>query len=69
MFSRQNFLAQKSLNVQLQRIGVLTPTECISMFAEEYRKFRACMELLILLVLSSLLSRNLPMKLCIWFHS
>ncbi|XP_062166723.1 phosphoinositide phosphatase SAC8 [Alnus glutinosa] len=36
----QNFLAQKSLNVQLQRIGVLTPTECISMFAEEYRKFR-----------------------------
>ncbi|KAE8099187.1 hypothetical protein FH972_017190 [Carpinus fangiana] len=36
----QNFLGQKSLNVQLQRIGVLTPTECISMFAEEYRKFR-----------------------------
>ena len=39
------------------------------MFAEEYRKFRTCMELLILLVLSSLLSRNLPMNLCIWFHS
>uniref|UniRef100_A0A2N9I274 SAC domain-containing protein n=1 Tax=Fagus sylvatica TaxID=28930 RepID=A0A2N9I274_FAGSY len=37
----QNFLAEKSLNVQLQRIGVLTSSECISMFAEEHGKFRA----------------------------
>lgn len=36
----QNFLGQKSLSKQLQRIGVLTTTECISMFAEEYGKFR-----------------------------
>ncbi|GMY25520.1 phosphoinositide phosphatase sac8 [Fagus crenata] len=37
----QNFLAEKSLNVQLQRIGVLTSSECISMLAEEHGKFRA----------------------------
>lgn len=43
MFSEQNFLGQKSLSKQLQRIGVLTTTECISMFAEEYGKFRTCM--------------------------
>lgn len=37
----QSYLAQKSLNLQLQRIGVLNSSECISMFAEEYAKFRA----------------------------
>ncbi|XP_044473947.1 phosphoinositide phosphatase SAC8 isoform X2 [Mangifera indica] len=37
----QSYLAQKSLSLQLQRIGVLTPTECISLFNEEYMKFRA----------------------------
>ncbi|KOM37516.1 hypothetical protein LR48_Vigan03g089800 [Vigna angularis] len=36
----QCYLAQKSLNLQLQRIGVLTYSECISMFEEEYGKFR-----------------------------
>ncbi|XP_021288989.1 phosphoinositide phosphatase SAC8 [Herrania umbratica] len=36
----QSYLAQKSLNIQLQRIGVFTSTECISMFAEDYGKFR-----------------------------
>nr|KYP46693.1 Phosphatidylinositide phosphatase SAC1 [Cajanus cajan] len=36
----QCYLAQKSLNLQLQRIGVLTSSECISMFGEEYGKFR-----------------------------
>ncbi|XP_061348826.1 phosphoinositide phosphatase SAC8 isoform X1 [Gastrolobium bilobum] len=36
----QCYLAQKSLNLQLQRIGVLTLSECISMFGEEYGKFR-----------------------------
>ncbi|XP_068484634.1 phosphoinositide phosphatase SAC8 [Phaseolus vulgaris] len=36
----QCYLAQKSLNLQLQRIGVLTSSECISMFEEEYGKFR-----------------------------
>ncbi|XP_060674210.1 phosphoinositide phosphatase SAC8 isoform X3 [Ziziphus jujuba] len=36
----QSFLAQKSLNIQLQRIGVLDSSECISMFPEDYGKFR-----------------------------
>ncbi|CAL0302629.1 unnamed protein product [Lupinus luteus] len=36
----QCYLAEKSLNLQLQRIGVLTLTEGISMFGEEYGKFR-----------------------------
>ncbi|XP_057435247.1 phosphoinositide phosphatase SAC8 isoform X2 [Lotus japonicus] len=36
----QSYLAQKSLNLQLQRIGVFTCSECISMFGEEYGKFR-----------------------------
>ncbi|CAK7343888.1 unnamed protein product [Dovyalis caffra] len=36
----QSFLGQKSLTIQLQRIGVLTSIECISMFIEEYGKFR-----------------------------
>ncbi|XP_027349799.1 phosphoinositide phosphatase SAC8 isoform X2 [Abrus precatorius] len=36
----QCYLAQKSIDLQLQRIGVLTSSECISMFGEEYGKFR-----------------------------
>ncbi|XP_038697614.1 phosphoinositide phosphatase SAC8 isoform X2 [Tripterygium wilfordii] len=36
----QSFLARKSLTVQLQRIGVLTATEDISLFHEDYEKFR-----------------------------
>ncbi|WJX82148.1 Phosphoinositide phosphatase sac8 [Trifolium repens] len=36
----QCYMAQKALNLQLQRIGVLTSSECISMFDEEYGKFR-----------------------------
>ncbi|RDX98301.1 Phosphoinositide phosphatase SAC8 [Mucuna pruriens] len=36
----QCYVAQKSLNLQLQRIGVLTSSDCISMFEEEYGKFR-----------------------------
>ncbi|XP_015582672.1 phosphoinositide phosphatase SAC8 isoform X3 [Ricinus communis] len=36
----QSFLAQKSLNLQLQRIGVLNSNECISIFTEDYGKFR-----------------------------
>ncbi|OIW07461.1 hypothetical protein TanjilG_24323 [Lupinus angustifolius] len=36
----QCYLAEKSLNLQLQRIGVLTLSEGISMFDEEYGKFR-----------------------------
>nr|XP_023893475.1 phosphoinositide phosphatase SAC8 isoform X2 [Quercus suber] len=36
----QSFLAEKSLNIQLQRIGVLTSSEGISMFPKEYGKFR-----------------------------
>ncbi|XP_028760931.1 phosphoinositide phosphatase SAC8 isoform X2 [Neltuma alba] len=36
----QCYLAQKSLNQQLQRIGIFTPSDCISMFGEEFVKFR-----------------------------
>ncbi|KAF8032036.1 hypothetical protein BT93_D1056 [Corymbia citriodora subsp. variegata] len=36
----QSFLAQKSLDHQLRQIGVFTSGECISMFDEDYRKFR-----------------------------
>lgn len=36
----QNYLAQKSLSLQLQRIGIFSSTKCISMFSEEYGKFR-----------------------------
>ncbi|XP_024026440.1 phosphoinositide phosphatase SAC8 isoform X3 [Morus notabilis] len=35
-----SYLAQKSLNLQLQRMGVLNSSECISMFPEDYGKFR-----------------------------
>ncbi|XP_058761944.1 phosphoinositide phosphatase SAC8-like isoform X2 [Vicia villosa] len=36
----QCYMAQKALNLQLQRIGVLTCSECISMFDKENGKFR-----------------------------
>ncbi|XP_022767755.1 phosphoinositide phosphatase SAC8 isoform X5 [Durio zibethinus] len=36
----QSYLARKSLNIQLQRLGVFTSTECIPLFAEDYGKFR-----------------------------
>ncbi|KAJ8898917.1 hypothetical protein K2173_008410 [Erythroxylum novogranatense] len=36
----QSYLAEKSLTEQLQIIGVLTSTECISMYNEDYVKFR-----------------------------
>ncbi|XP_058002993.1 phosphoinositide phosphatase SAC8 isoform X2 [Hevea brasiliensis] len=36
----QSYLAQKSLTAQMQRIGVLASNECISMFSEDYGKFR-----------------------------
>ncbi|GMP51249.1 hypothetical protein CsSME_00017550 [Camellia sinensis var. sinensis] len=36
----QSFLAQKSLNSQLQRLGVLSRTECISMFSEDFAIFK-----------------------------
>jgi hypothetical protein len=32
--------AKKSLNLQLQRIGVCDSTECISTFEDDYTKFR-----------------------------
>lgn len=37
----QSFLGQKSLTMQMQRIGVLSSIEFITMFSEEYGKFRA----------------------------
>ncbi|KAM1576488.1 hypothetical protein FF1_032955 [Malus domestica] len=37
----QSYLAQKSLDAQLQRTGVLDSSESIYMFAEDYQTFRA----------------------------
>nr|XP_028957105.1 phosphoinositide phosphatase SAC8 isoform X1 [Malus domestica] len=37
----QSYLAQKSLDAQLQRTGLLDSSESISMFAEDYQTFRA----------------------------
>ncbi|KAA8517776.1 hypothetical protein F0562_015263 [Nyssa sinensis] len=36
----QSFLARISLNSQMQRIGLLSSTECISMFGEDYENFK-----------------------------
>ncbi|GMJ03236.1 SAC domain-containing protein 8 [Hibiscus trionum] len=36
----QSYFAQKSLNIQLQRLGVFASNEYISMFPEDYLKFR-----------------------------
>ncbi|GFP92180.1 phosphoinositide phosphatase sac8 [Phtheirospermum japonicum] len=36
----QSYLAQKSLNSQLQRVGALSSTECISMFNEAFEIFK-----------------------------
>uniref|UniRef100_A0A5B7A5K7 Putative phosphoinositide phosphatase SAC8 n=1 Tax=Davidia involucrata TaxID=16924 RepID=A0A5B7A5K7_DAVIN len=36
----QSYLARISLNSQLQRIGLLSSTECISMFSEDYENFK-----------------------------
>ncbi|KAA3463761.1 phosphoinositide phosphatase SAC8-like isoform X1 [Gossypium australe] len=36
----QSYLAQKTLDIQLQRLGVFSSTEYISMFPEDYVKFR-----------------------------
>ncbi|CAN1277061.1 Phosphoinositide phosphatase SAC8 [Linum perenne] len=36
----QSFLAQKSLTVQLQRAGILSPDETVATFSDEYVKFR-----------------------------
>ncbi|XP_023637972.1 phosphoinositide phosphatase SAC8 isoform X1 [Capsella rubella] len=36
----QNYMAQKILNLQLQRIGVFDSTECVSLFEDDYTKFR-----------------------------
>lgn len=55
----QSYLAQKSLDAQLQRIGVLDSSECISMFAEDYQKFRACMEFLLYYIPYSIMSQTM----------
>ncbi|GFY83787.1 SAC domain-containing protein 8 [Actinidia rufa] len=38
----QSYLAEKSLNSQLQRLGALPSTECISMSSEDFEIFRTC---------------------------
>ncbi|XP_073044524.1 phosphoinositide phosphatase SAC8 isoform X1 [Primulina eburnea] len=36
----QSYLARKSLNLQLQRVGLLSSTDCISMFSEDFEIFK-----------------------------
>lgn len=36
----QSFLARKCLNSQLQRVGILSSTDCISMFSEDFEIFK-----------------------------
>ncbi|KAL0451008.1 UNVERIFIED_CONTAM: Phosphoinositide phosphatase SAC8 [Sesamum latifolium] len=36
----QSYLGQKSLNSQLQRVGAISSTECISMFSEDFESFK-----------------------------
>ncbi|XP_010503889.1 PREDICTED: phosphoinositide phosphatase SAC8 isoform X2 [Camelina sativa] len=36
----QSYMAQKILNLQLQRIGVFDSTDCVSLFEDDYTKFR-----------------------------
>lgn len=36
----QSYLGQKSLNSQLQRVGAISSTECISMFSEDFEIFK-----------------------------
>ncbi|KAL0291662.1 UNVERIFIED_CONTAM: Phosphoinositide phosphatase SAC8 [Sesamum calycinum] len=36
----QSYLGQKSLNSQLQRVGAISSTECISMFGEDFEIFK-----------------------------
>ncbi|KAM0991498.1 hypothetical protein ACFX13_010043 [Malus domestica] len=48
----QSYLAQKSLDAQLQRTGVLDSSESISVFAEDYQTFKPCMEFFVSCILS-----------------
>lgn len=36
----QSFLARKSLNIQLQRVGAFSSNDCISMFGEDFETFK-----------------------------
>ncbi|XP_019101906.1 PREDICTED: phosphoinositide phosphatase SAC8-like [Camelina sativa] len=36
----KSYMAQKILNLQLQRIGVFDSTDCVSLFEDDYTKFR-----------------------------
>lgn len=39
----QSYLAQKSLNSQLQKVGAISSAESISMFSEDFETFKTCM--------------------------
>lgn len=45
-FHLQSFLARKSLNSQLQRVGVFSSNDCISMFSEDFEIFKNCKHIL-----------------------
>lgn len=68
----QSYLAQKSLNSQLQRLGALSSNECISMFSEDFEIFRTSMDsvnLVILLIhtcICCLLSLLSPVIFAVW---
>lgn len=51
------------MDAQLQRIGVLDSTESISMFDEDYQKFRTCMDFFLLYILPSIMSQKLSIIL------
>lgn len=40
LFCKQSYLAQKSLDAQLQRLGELSSTECISISNEDFEIFK-----------------------------
>lgn len=43
----QSFLARKSLNIQLQRVGAFSSIDCISMFGEDFETFKTCMNFML----------------------
>lgn len=38
-------MARKSLNLQLQRMGAFSSSECISTYSDIYEKFKICKEI------------------------
>lgn len=54
----QSYLARKSLNIQLQRVGAISITECIELFEEDFEILKICMESLHILLLSLIIYQS-----------